>query len=124
MELYGWEEGFSLNSSQSIRAVLRRAAEQALADERRDNGRRPVSCSVAIRWHHAPLVTESYEGLDFSESGLRIRSKTVLSEGLTGRAVFQAGSILFDQAAVITWCRGIRDESGRIDGWEAGLRLL
>ncbi len=113
-----------MTTTESLRAVLRRAAEQALADERRDNGRRPISCPVAIRWHHSPLITHSYEGLDLSESGLRIRSTTVLPEGMTGRAIFQAGSIAFDQAAVITWCRGVRDESGRIDEWEAGLRLL
>ncbi len=113
-----------MESSQSIRAVLRRAAEQALADERRDNGRRAISCCVSIRWHHSPLTTNSYEGLDLSESGLRIRSATLLPEGMTGRAVFQAGSTSFDQAAVISWCRAVRDESGRIDGWDAGLRLL
>ncbi len=113
-----------MESSQSIRAVLRRAAEQALADERRDNGRRLISCCVSIRWHHSPLTTNLYEGLDLSESGLRIRSSSALPEGMTGRAMFQAGSIAFDQPAVISWCRGVRDESGRIEGWEAGLRLL
>ncbi|MSR69661.1 MAG: hypothetical protein EXS17_04870 [Phycisphaerales bacterium] len=113
-----------MEPNQSIRAVLRRAAEQALADERRDAGRRGISCSVAIRWHHSPLITNSYAGLDLSESGLRIRSSNILPEGMTGRVMFQDGLITFDRAAVISWCRGVRDESGRIDVWDAGLRLL
>ncbi len=110
--------------SQSIRAAMRRATELALAEERRGGGRSFVSCNVVVTWHHEPHKTSIYEGLDLSESGLRISSPTILPEGMTGRAVFEAGSISFDRPAVISWCRAVRDSDGRIRHWEAGLRLL
>ncbi len=113
-----------MDLSQSIRTAMRRAAELALAEERRDGGRKTISCSVVVTWHHNPNKSVSYDGLDLSESGLRISSKTILPEGMTGRAVFEAGTVSFDRAAVISWCRAIRDNDGRIDHWEAGLRLL
>ena len=110
--------------SQSIRTAMRRATELALAEERRGGGRNMVSCTVAVTWHHEPHKSVNYDGLDLSESGLRISSPTILPEGMTGRAIFNAGTISFNRAAVISWCRAIRDSDGRINHWEAGLRLL
>lgn len=115
---------YKMELSQTIRTAMRRAAELALAEERRDGGRNMISCNVAVTWHHEPHKSVNYEGLDLSESGLRISSPTILPEGMTGRAIFDAGTISFNRAAVISWCRAIRDNDGRIDHWEAGLRLL
>ncbi len=117
-------EGSKMELSHSIRAAMRRATELALAEERRGGGRHPVSCVVAVTWHHEPHRKATYEGLDLSESGIRVTSPLILPEGMTGRAVFEVGSIVFDRAVVISWCRAIRDSGGRIDRWEAGLRLL
>lgn len=113
-----------LDLNNTIRTAMRRAAEQALAEERRGGCRNAIACKVEINWHHDPAATCIYDGLDLSENGLRLRSPTVLSEGLTGRARFVIGSIDFDRAAVISWCRAFRDDAGRIDHWEAGLRLI
>ena len=115
---------YKMELSQTIRTAMRRAAELALAEERRDGGRNMISCTVAVTWHHEPNNSVNYDGLDLSESGLRISSQTILPEGMTGRAIFDAGTISFNRAAVISWCRAIRDNDGRIDHWEAGLRLL
>lgn len=113
-----------MDLSHSIRTAMRRAAEQALAEERRGDERVAVACTVTVCWHHEPDRSSTYEGLDLSEGGLRIRSATLLPEGMTGRAAFEVGSVIFNNAAVISWCRAIRDSGGRIDHWEAGLRLL
>jgi len=110
--------------SHTIRAAMRRAAEIALAEERRGGGREPIACTIAVAWHHEPRQSCHYDGLDLSESGLRIHSSTILLEGMTGRAVFVVGAIPFDRPAVVSWCRAVRSSDGRIDHWEAGLRLL
>ncbi|MSR44304.1 MAG: hypothetical protein EXS15_02970 [Phycisphaerales bacterium] len=117
-------EGSKMELSHSIRTAMRRAAEQALAEERRSDGRLAVSCGVTICWHHEPDHAFTYEGVDLSESGLRISSPTILPEGMTGRAAFEVGSVSFNNSTVVSWCRAIRDAGGRIDRWEAGLRLL
>ena len=118
------KEGSVMELSQSIRAAMRRATELALAEERRGGVRNITPYGVTIAWHHEPHIAQKYEGLDLSESGLRIGSASVLSVGMTGRAVFETGSISFNRAAVISWCRAIRDSDGKINRWEAGLRLL
>lgn len=110
--------------SHTIRAAMRRAAEIALAEERRGGSRNPITCVVAVTWHHEPQKSAYYDGLDLSESGLRIQSPTILPEGMTGRAVFVISAIAFNRPAVVSWCRAVRSSDGRIDHWEAGLRLL
>ncbi len=114
----------SENLTNSIRTAMRRAAEQALAEERRGGCRNPIACDVEVCWHHDPGCTCTYEGLDLSEYGLRLRADKVLSEGLTGRANFSVGSVAFDRPCIVSWCRAFRDDSGRISHWEAGLRLI
>ncbi|MSR29495.1 MAG: hypothetical protein EXS03_07985 [Phycisphaerales bacterium] len=114
----------SANLTNSIRSAMRRAAEQALAEERRGGCRNPVACQVEIRWHHDPEHTTTYDGLDLSENGLRMRSELVIAEGLTGRANFTVGSMAFDRPCIVSWCRAFRDDCGRITHWEAGLRLI
>lgn len=113
-----------LDLTNTIRTAMRRAAEQALAEERRGGSRNQIACKVEVCWHHDHENKCTYDGIDLSENGLRLRSPCVLSEGLTGRAKFSIGSIDFDRAAVISWCRAFRDANGRIDHWEAGLRLI
>jgi len=114
----------SATLTNTIRTAMRRAAEQALAEERRGGCRTPLACPVAIRWHHLPEGDHMYEGLDLSENGLRVRSEGPLSEGLTGRANFVVGTIAFDRPCIVSWCRAFRSEDGRIDHWESGLRLI
>ncbi len=114
----------SASLTNTIRAAMRRAAEQALAEERRGGCRSPLACAVEVRWHHLPDATHEYEGLDLSENGLRMRSSGPLSEGLTGRANFSMGSIAFDRPCIVSWCRAFRDDEGRISHWESGLRLV
>ena len=109
--------------SQSIRSAIRRATELALAEERRVGGRSQLSCPVDIHWHHRPLELQSYEGLDCSETGLRIRTHTFLMEGLTGRATFSRAGIETTKTVVISWARESTSLSGETI-WEAGLRLL
>jgi hypothetical protein len=117
------EESGKLELSQSIRSAIRRATELALAEERRGGGRAQLACPVDIAWHHRPFELQSYEGLDCSETGLRIRTHTFLMEGLTGRATFSRAGITSNSAVVISWVRECTTTSGETI-WEAGLRLL
>ena len=113
-----------MSKEQSIRAAMRRAAELALAEERRGGGRNTITCSVVVTWHHEPHKSQACDGLDLSESGIRISSPLILPEGMTGRASFDIGTDSFNHSVVVSWCRAIRDSVGRIEHWEAGLRLL
>jgi len=113
-----------LELSQSIRSAIRRATELALAEERRGGGgRTQLACPVDIHWHHRPFELQSYEGLDCSETGLRIRTHTFLMEGLTGRATFSRDGITETRTVVISWTRESTSTCGETV-WEAGLRLL
>ncbi len=114
----------SASLTNSIRVAMRRAAEQAMAEERRGGSRNPIACDVMIRWHHDPATVNSYDGLDLSERGLRIRCDHSLAEGLTGRVNFAVGTVAFDRPCIVSWCRAFRDSAGRISHWEAGLRLI
>ena len=109
--------------SQSIRSAIRRATELALAEERRGGGRTQLTCPVDVYWHHRPFELQSYEGLDCSETGLRIRTHAFLMEGLTGRATFWRSGISTTRTVVISWTRESVSASGETI-WEAGLRLL
>ncbi len=109
--------------SQSIRSAIRRATELALAEERRGGGRTQLTCPVDIHWHHRPFELQSYEGLDCSETGLRIRTHSFLMEGLTGRATFSREGVVAIRTVVISWTRESTSPSGEMI-WESGLRLL
>lgn len=109
--------------SQSVRAAIRRATELALAEERRSDGRNFLAFPVDIHWHHRPFELQSYEGLDCSETGLRIRTNRFLMEGLTGRATFVREGISTTRTIVISWSREVTSAGGDTT-WEAGLRLL
>ncbi|MBM4009290.1 MAG: hypothetical protein FJ285_06830 [Planctomycetes bacterium] len=109
--------------SQSIRSAIRRATELALAEERRSDGRTKLTCPVNIHWHHRPFELQSYEGLDCSETGLRIRTHNFLAEGLTGRATFSQAGIPTTRTVVLSWTRESKSTGNDVI-WEAGLRLL
>ena len=105
----------------SVRAALRRAAEAALADERRLDSRAHTAMAVTVRWHHDPSHPGSHEALDVSEHGLRLRINAPLPEGLTGRVTGVLGGVELDRAAVVAWCRPL---IGGCSSHEAGLRFL
>jgi len=108
----------------SVRAALRRAAEAALADERRLDSRAHTATAVTVRWHHDPSHPGSHEALDVSGHGLRLRTHASLPEGATGRVTGALGEVRLDRAFVVAWSRPVRTEGGDIDHHEAGLRLL
>lgn len=105
----------------SVRAALRRAAEAALADDRRLDSRTLTTSVVHVRWHHDPSHPGSHEALDVSEHGLRLRINAPLPEGLTGRVTGVLGGVELDRAAVVAWCRPL---IGGCSSHEAGLRFL
>lgn len=108
----------------SVRAALRRAAEAALADERRLDSRAHTAMPVTVRWHHDPSHPGSHEALDVSERGLRLRTHAPLPNGTTGRVAGDLREVALDRAFVVAWCRPVRTPSGSVDHYEAGLRFL
>jgi len=108
----------------SVRAALRRAAEAALADERRLDSRAHTAMAVTVLWHHDPSHPGSHEALDVSGHGLRLRTHAPLPEGATGRVAGALGEVRLDRACVVAWCRPVRTPSGGVDHYEAGLRFL
>ncbi len=104
---------------------LRKAVAQAMAEDRRDNGRIALVTTVLVRWHHDPTRQPRYETLDVSEAGLRIRSSCSLLEGMTGRLRMNfPDAPLVDRPAMVVWCRTCRDAEGRVSHFEAGIRLF
>jgi hypothetical protein len=94
---------------------LRKAMAQALAEDRRDRGRMAIVTDVLVR----------YETLDLSEGGMRIRSSCALLEGMTGRVRLSLpDSPTIDRPAMVAWSRACYDREGRIDHFEAGIRLF
>jgi hypothetical protein len=104
---------------------LRKAMAQALAEDRRDRGRMAIVTDVLVRWHHDPNKQVRYETLDLSEGGMRIRSSCALLEGMTGRVRLSLpDSPTIDRPAMVAWSRACYDREGRIDHFEAGIRLF
>jgi len=104
---------------------LRKAMAETLAEDRRDRGRTAITTGVLVRWHHDPNKQVSYETLDVSEGGIRIRSTCVLLEGMTGRVRLSLPDTpTIDRPAMVAWCRACYDREGRIDHFEGGIRLF
>jgi len=116
--------GVVMDPVPSVRAALRRAAEAALADERRLDSRAHTAMPVTVRWHHDPSSTGSHEALDVSERGLRLRTHAPLPEGTTGRVAGALGELVLNRAFVVAWCRPVRAGSVCAHHYEAGLRFL
>jgi len=108
----------------SVRAALRRAAEAALADERRLDSRAHTARPVTVRWHHDPAHPGSHDALDVSGHGLRLRTHASLPEGATGRVTGALGEVELDRACVVAWSRPVRTQFGGISHYEAGIRFL
>jgi hypothetical protein len=104
---------------------LRKAMAQAMAEDRRDRGRMAIVTDALVRWHHDPTKQMRYETLDISEGGMRIRSSCALLEGMTGRVRLSLpDSPTIDRPAMVAWSRACYDREGRIDHFEAGIRLF
>ncbi len=104
---------------------LRKAMAQALAEDRRDRGRMAIVTDALVRWHHDPNKQVRYETLDISEGGMRIRSSCALLEGMTGRVRLSLPDTpTIDRPAMVAWSRACYDREGRIDHFEAGIRLF
>lgn len=104
---------------------LRKAMAQALAEERRDNGRIALVTEVLVRWHHDPSRQVCYETLDVSEGGLRIRHDCALLEGMTGRVRLSLPDVpLIDRPAMVAWSRASHDQEGRLAHFESGIKLF
>ena len=93
--------------------------------ERRDDGRCEVTGALLLVWHHEPAKACSYELIDASPTGARLRVPGPLLEGMTGVAIVRdPGKVHMERALMVVWSRGIRDHSGRVTHHEAGIRVL
>jgi hypothetical protein len=111
----------------SFASRSRARAESAALDtlERRLPLRHPYSGQIVLLWHHDPSRACTYETVDTSESGARVRTSCPLLEGMTGVALrLNPGELPIDRTVMVVWCRGIRDGAGRLTHHEAGLRFF
>ena len=74
------------------RQHVRRASAFLESIERRDTGRHHSVGEVVMFWHHDPGHLCRYEALDVSGNGARLRTESLLPEGMTGVVLeFQPG---------------------------------
>jgi hypothetical protein len=93
--------------------------------DRRDGGRQEFLGHVHLIWHHDPDRMCSFEVLDVSSTGARLRVGVSLLEGMTGVVVtLDPGKVEVNRACMVVWSRSIRDPDGHITHHEAGIRFL
>ena len=91
-------------------------------DDRRGAARRPIEAEAVISWHFDPNTLVRYAAMDLSETGIRIRSRFPILEGMTGTLqsiLPEEGPV--DRAVMVIWSRPASDEVGSYD---AGLRFF
>ncbi len=93
--------------------------------DRRDGGRQEFVGQVQLIWHHEPGRPCSFDVLDISSTGARLRVGISLLEGMTGVVItLDPGKIHVDHAFMVVWARSIRDPDGHVTHHEAGIRFL
>ena len=104
---------------------VRRASAFLDSIERRDTGRHHSVGEVVMFWHHDPGHLCRYEALDVSGNGARLRTESLLPEGMTGVVLeFQPGDVQVGRAMMVIWSRSIRDTDGCTTHHEAGIRFI
>ena len=103
--------------------ILRKLnAISATSDDRRRAFRRQIEADAVISWHFDPQTLVRYAAMDFSETGIRIRSQFPILEGMTGTLqsiLPEEGPV--DRAVMVIWSRPATEEVGSYD---AGLRFF
>ena len=94
--------------------------------ENRRIQQRATGCGeILIAWHHEPDQRQSYLTLDISENGARICADCFLQEGLTGLALMHRPTgIRIDRTSMVAWCKAVRNETGHLKHYEAGIRFF
>ena len=106
-------------------AKRRRASAFLEAIERRDNGRNQGAGELSVFWHHDPSRVCCYETIDASSTGARLRTGSLLPEGMTGVAMDLADDGReYERVAMVVWSRTVRDAEGNASHHEAGIRFL
>lgn len=111
--------------------------------ERRKSPRKAYEGTLLIIWHHRPSTPVRLHTVDVSEGGARVRTSCGLMDGMTGTAVELIGRpaegevgnrpgedrvvlerLMIGRSVTVAWNRAVRDENGRLDHFEAGLRFF
>lgn len=93
--------------------------------DRRDGGRQEFLGKVHLIWHHEPGRACTFEVIDVSSTGARLRVGVSLLEGMTGVVVtLDPGKVEVNRTFMVVWSRSIRDAEGHITHHEAGIRFL
>ena len=92
---------------------------------RRDKERVVASGELLIAWHHEPDQLRAYSNFNISENGAKIFCECYLPDGLTGRAVMHRPTgIRINRTCMVAWCKPVRDSTGQLKYYEAGMRFF